>query len=292
MVVKISLSAGAIYFVLTRLDLTQIAGTIRESNGWWLCAALLTYVFSQIVSALRLNALFSTIPLRVPMKANLRLYWLGMFYNFFLPGGVGGDGYKVYFIRKYFLAPVKQVLMAILADRLSGLSVILVYLLGLVYFIEYSFPYQGYLFLAIPMVSAGYFLFLYVLARYLTGAFVKVTLYSLVVQGLQMAAAMLILLSMGAMVKGHTDDYLFLFLLSSIASAVPVTLGGIGARELTFLVGSKYLGTSQEHAVALSLLFYLLSLIGSLPGLLYVIYPHKMMQGIEVKQLEAVESEI
>ena len=199
-----------------------------------------------------------------------------MFYNFFLPGGVGGDGYKVFFVNKYYKTPVKSLLAAIFADRLSGLSVILVYLLALVYYIEYSFPYQGFLFLLIPLVSGGFYLFLYIFGRRLTKAFWQVSGYSLVVQGLQMVTAIFILMSMDAITAEQTHDYLFLFLLSSIASAVPITLGGIGAREMTFAIGSQYLGTNQEYAVALSLLFYLISLLSSLPGIIYTIKPSLM----------------
>ncbi len=273
LILKIAFSAFAIWYVFSKLDLTSVGAAIFQANPGWLVAALLVYVVSQLVSAFRLNTLFGAISLDIPHRSNLRLYWLGMFYNFFLPGGVGGDGYKVFFINKYFKTPVKSLLATIFADRLSGLSVILVYLLALIYYIEYSFPYQGFLFLLIPLVSAGFYLFLYIFGRRLTKVFWQVSLYSLVVQGLQMVAAIFILMSMNAITPEQTHDYLFLFLLSSIASAVPITLGGIGAREMTFAIGSQYLGTNQEHAVALSLLFYLISLASSLPGILYTLKP-------------------
>ena len=273
LILKIAFSAFAIWYVFSKLDLTSVGAAIFQANPGWLVAALLVYVVSQLVSAFRLNTLFGAISLDIPHRSNLRLYWLGMFYNFFLPGGVGGDGYKVFFINKYFMTPVKSLLATIFADRLSGLSVILVYLLALIYYIEYSFPYQGFLFLLIPLVSAGFYLFLYIFGRRLTKVFWQVSLYSLVVQGLQMVAAIFILMSMNAITPEQIHDYLFLFLLSSIASAVPITLGGIGAREMTFAIGSQYLGTNQEHAVALSLLFYLISLASSLPGILYTLKP-------------------
>lgn len=277
LILKITFSALAICYVFSKLDLSAIGTAIFRANPWWLMGALLVYVSSQLVSAFRLSSLFGAMNLHISHKTNIRLYWLGMFYNFFLPGGVGGDGYKVFFINKYFKTPVKSLLAAIFADRLSGLSVILVYLLALVYYIEYSFPYQGFLFLLIPLVSGGYYLFLYIFGRRMTKAFWQVSGYSLAVQGLQMITAIFILMSMDAITAQQTHDYLFLFLLSSIASAVPLTLGGIGAREMTFAIGSQYLGTNQEYAVALSLLFYLISLASSLPGIVYSLKPALML---------------
>ena len=276
LILKITFSALAIGYVFSKLDLSAIGTAIFRANPWWLLGALLVYVASQLVSAFRLSSLFGAMDLNVPHRSNIRLYWLGMFYNFFLPGGVGGDGYKVFFVNKYYKTPVKSLLAAIFADRLSGLSVILVYLLALVNYIDYSFPYQGFLFLLIPLVSGGFYLFLYIFGRRLTKAFWQVSGYSLVVQGLQMVTAIFILMSMDAITAEQTHDYLFLFLLSSIASAVPITLGGIGAREMTFAIGSQYLGTNQEYAVALSLLFYLISLLSSLPGIVYTVKPSLM----------------
>lgn len=270
LVLKIVFSGGAIYYIVSKLDLSQVGGLIAEVNPWYVFYALLLYGLSQILSSFRLNGLFKTIDLNIPNLSNIKLYWLGMFYNFFLPGGVGGDGYKVFYLRKRFKTPVKQLLGAVLADRVSGLSIIMVYILGLVYFIEYDLPYKGWFFLLIPFVSIGFYVFLLIFNKKLTKAFWSVSLWSLVVQGIQMLAVMCLLKGMGAQVDGYWDDYMFLFFLSTIASAVPITLGGIGAREFTFYQGAILLGISQEQAVAVSVLFYLNSLMVSIPGVYYV----------------------
>src|ERR1700761_7528298 len=43
-----------------------------------------------------------------------------MCYNVLLPGGIGGDGYKIYLLHKRYKLPTKKVFWAILFDRLSG----------------------------------------------------------------------------------------------------------------------------------------------------------------------------
>jgi len=270
LILKVVFSAVAIYYIVSKLDLKEVGQLISTANLWYVFWAMLIYGLSQILSSLRLNELFNAIQLKMPPIANLKLYWLGMFYNFFLPGGVGGDGYKVFYLHKRFKTPVKQLLGAVLADRVSGLSIILVYILGLVYFINYDLPYQGWFFLLIPFVSLGFYLFLRIFNKKLTKAFVAVTLWSLVVQGVQMLAVLCLLKALGGQTKGHWDDYMFLFFLSTIASAIPITLGGIGAREVTFFKGALLLGVNQEIAVAVSVLFYLNSLLVSTPGLYYV----------------------
>jgi uncharacterized membrane protein YbhN (UPF0104 family) len=278
LVLKIAFSGAALYFVASKTDLHSLWLTINKSNGWLLLLAVGIYVASQIVSAFRLDTLFKCLPLRIGTLNNIKLYWLGLFYNIFLPGGVGGDGFKVYLINKYRHTPVRKLVGVVLSDRVSGLSVILVYLLGLVHFINYQLPYQGWLWALIPTVGLVYYLFLYLFNRSLTPSYWKVAAWSFIVQGLQVLTAILIIEAIGAGVIGHRDDFIFLFLLSAITASVPITLGGIGARELTLLTGAEMLGLDQNHAVALSLIFYVISVVVALPGLIYTFAPAPLVQ--------------
>ncbi|WP_282036889.1 lysylphosphatidylglycerol synthase transmembrane domain-containing protein [Saccharicrinis aurantiacus] len=287
LIAKITLSVGALYYVFSKVDLAQTLGAISGINPFYLVIAIIVFAASQVCSAFRLNVFYKYIPVSIPQITNIRLFWLGMFYNLFLPGGVGGDGYKVYLINKYYRTPVKRLIGTIFADRLSGLVVILMYLCALVFFIEYDFtavagdfeganwfneflvlisPFFKWFIIFIPFLAIGYYLYLRVVSSHLKGGTIQVLVLSIIIQGLQMLSALIILMSMGTEIAGHAEDYLFLFLLSSIMSAIPISLGGLGLREVTFMIGSKYLGLNQDHAVALSIIFYSLSLFVSLFG--------------------------
>jgi uncharacterized membrane protein YbhN (UPF0104 family) len=273
-ILKLVISGAAIAFVVTKIDMAETWQKITSVDWRYLLGALVIYTLSQILSAMRLNTLFVTLPLTLGSLMNIRLYWLGMFYNFFLPGGIGGDGYKVYYLKKHYRQSVKDLVRVILDDRLSGLAVILVYLLlftslGLD---ELPLPYREFYWVLVPFVLLGYYLFLYLTCKESTAVYFKVILYSFVVQGLQMAAASLILVSLAGW-NASILNYMFLFLASSIASAIPVTLGGIGAREMAFMLGSSYLGTSEAIALSLCVLFYLTSLVSAIPGLSFVVRP-------------------
>ncbi len=280
LILKVLFSGAAIYYVVNNIDLQQVWIYIKESNTLYLFLAMLFYVFAVLLGTYRLNTIFAALPLKIGNWSNIKLYWMGLFYNFFLPGGVGGDGYKVFLLNKYYKVKVKKLLSAVFAERVSGLSVILVYILALVYFVDYTIPYQGWYFVLIPGVSIGYYIFLWIINKSLTKVFWKVTLWSLIIQGIQMLVVISILKAMGTVVNGHWGDYLFLFFLSTIAGAIPITLGGIGAREMAYAWGATYLiGVNQNQAVALSLIFYFLSLVSSLPGLFYSIYPRRIFKG-------------
>lgn len=272
--IKLVISGVAIAFVVSKIDLQQTWQQMLSVEWQFLLGALIVYSLSQMLSAMRLNTLFATLPLPLGTFMNMRLYWLGMFYNFFLPGGIGGDGYKVYYLKKHYRQSVKDLVRIIFDDRLSGLVIIVVYLLLFVSLglDELPLPYREYYWILIPIVLVAYYVFLYLTGKESTSAFAKVLSYSFVVQGLQMTAASLILVSLAGW-NASILNYMFLFLISSIASAIPITMGGVGARELAFILGSDYLGTSEPIALSLCVLFYLTSLVSSIPGLLFVIKP-------------------
>ncbi|MEP0712640.1 MAG: lysylphosphatidylglycerol synthase domain-containing protein, partial [Algoriphagus sp.] len=54
--------------------------------------------------------------------------------------------------------------------------------------------------------------------------------------------------------------------LSSIVAVLPLTIGGVGARELVFVYAHTYAGIDEATAVAFSLIFFLITAMVSLTG--------------------------
>jgi len=281
LIAKIIISVGVFWYITTKIDLSEIGAAISKANLGILVVSLLIYMASQVASSFRLNILFRLIPVHLSEITNLKLYWLGLFYNLFLPGGVGGDGFKIYLMNHYLKVPVKKLLGAVFVDRLSGLTIIMTYLLVLLYFIDYAIPYKSWVLLILPLPLLG----LYVLLRWFfppfRKAFTRISLWSIMVQGIQMLATLSILYALGIEDIGRYDDYLFLFFLSSIMASVPITLGGIGAREFTFLMGAEYLNLRADIAIALSLLFFLVSVVSALPGFWYTLKPRRILMSVK-----------
>ncbi|MDO4461109.1 MAG: lysylphosphatidylglycerol synthase transmembrane domain-containing protein [Bacteroidia bacterium] len=273
-ILKIGVSGAAIYWVLSNVDIYEIFTYVMSADYVYLCMALMAYIISQVISAERINVLYRTIPLKMPFVEVVRLYWLGMFYNFFLPGGVGGDGYKVYYLKKHYECGVKRVVSLLLSDRVSGLVAIVIYILFLTSTLVSDLPIicQDYVWIGIPFAVLGYYAVVYVICRSTLGESWKVLAYSMVIQGLQMFAAMFIALGLGCD-AAHLSNYVFLFFISSIASAIPISIAGIGLREATFAIGSQYLSVDDGLAVALSIVFYFTSLVASMPGITYMLKP-------------------
>jgi uncharacterized protein (TIRG00374 family) len=88
--------------------------------------------------------------------------------------------------------------------------------------------------------------------------------WSIVGQLAQMAAVVCLLLALG--VQDKFLAYQAVFLLSSIVAVLPLTIGGVGARELVVVYAHSYAGIQETEAVAFSLLFFLISAAVSLSG--------------------------
>lgn len=197
---------------------------------------------------------------------------LGMFYNLFLPGGIGGDGYKVYYLKKNFQASTRNMIAAVALDRLSGLAALMIIAAIMLQFLNFQYDQFSWLILLIALPA--YFLGRWLVRRFFVlflSIYHKVIGLSLLVQGIQVLCALALLVAFGQ--KDLLLSYLFLFLLSSLAAAIPFTIGGAGARELTFLYGAQLFGIDIAVAIALSLSFYLITMTVSLSGLYFVIRP-------------------
>jgi uncharacterized membrane protein YbhN (UPF0104 family) len=270
--IKAALTIAALWFVFSKIPLGEVLDSVKEISVWPLIPALLAFILSKYLSALRLWKFFELTGIRVSQGFNLRLYLLGMFYNLFLPGGIGGDGYKIFLLNRRTGVKAPRILWTVLADRASGLLALVIIGLGMYYLTPLKAGiYQNFIWLLIPVALFAAFLALKYLLPDLRPAFWSSNTLSAGVQLAQLLSAWLILKAIGG--TEQMADYLFLFLVSSIVAMLPLTIGGIGSRELTFLLGSGMLGLDTGKAVALSLIFYLISMLVSFSGIYYMLRP-------------------
>ncbi|MFW5780952.1 MAG: lysylphosphatidylglycerol synthase transmembrane domain-containing protein [Bacteroidota bacterium] len=274
--IKVILSFAALYFVYTKIDIKEVINVYRQSNPFFLVIALLFFTISKIIAAYRLNGYLKAIDIFISETANLRLYLLGMFYNLFLPGGIGGDGYKIYLLNRHFNVKARRIFWAIFFDRLNGVLALVILATLFFYFLGGLVMVKWFLWILIPL---GIFVFYYIIRRFFS-YFRKIvmpgTFQSLLVQVSQTLSAFFIMLALG--IDNYHVAYLFIFLLSSIIAMMPVTIGGIGSREIAFLYGAKMLALNTSVSVALSLMFYLITLLVSFFGIFLSFKPEHILK--------------
>ncbi len=269
LLVKIVVTVACFWYISRKIDFAVAFDALQTANWALFILAIVAYVASKLVSAFRLNIYFRNINLRLPEWKNLRLYWLGMFYNLFLPGSISGDAYKVVLLNRWCGAPYKKTSTAVLLDRFSGL-------LGLgVLLCFYGLFVFGPGVMAALLVGGCLFSIatLYLLVRRFFPAFLSgffpTFFWGILVQAIQVGGVYLILSAL--QINTGRQEWLFIFLSASVISVLPLSLGGgLGTRELVFAEGAAFFGLDAHLGVIISLLFYLSSVAGAAGGAYFI----------------------
>ncbi|MGY6650441.1 lysylphosphatidylglycerol synthase transmembrane domain-containing protein [Wenyingzhuangia sp. IMCC45574] len=273
-ILKIGVSVLLFYFVATKIDFLEVFKNIKESNVVLLVLSGVFLLLSQLVSSYRLNVFFHALDYKLSHKSNHILYLIGMFYNFFIPGGIGGDAYKIFVLNKEFNWKVKKLSAAAFVDRFSGLTAIGMLLVVLIIpFVQnigwvnsnvVLYALGVLIFVLVPMLS---FVFVQKLFSAFKGVFFKTLAYSLVVQILQLASIACLVANFD--VVQDMLSYLLVFLVSVVLSIV--SFAGIGVREFIFYQAADLLQYDKDVSVAIGLLFTFLTAIISLGGVIFQI---------------------
>lgn len=270
-VFKVLITLGALYWLYKNFKFDQFKQSLLTANYFYLFLAFISYIISQLIASSRLNSFFKTIDLKLSEIFNIKLYWLGLLFNFFLPGGVGGDAYKVFFLKKKYDISARKLLTAVFFDRLSGLWAMAIFSATLIVFMP-RFAIPNYITIgAVILGTISYLYILFLFFKPYAERFLQTHIKALGVQGFQVLTAILILLALN-----HSDKFsphLLIFLLSSIVAIIPSILGAIGIRDNAAIELASYLGVDAQLAGSLTLIFYFISLITALPGLYLTLRP-------------------
>jgi uncharacterized membrane protein YbhN (UPF0104 family) len=283
-ILKIAVTAALLYWVFSKVDVNKVKFRLLHANYWWMLGALSCVFLSMVVSSWRLLSFFRSIGLNLDAKYNLRLYFLGLFYNFLLPGGIGGDGYKMYLINKTYKTPLKKLFWAVMFDRLSGLWAIGLLTVALIFLIP-----QIDIHITIPLgiFAAGSAIYYFVAYRFFkdyTKYFFAAHAKALLLQSLQLLSVVCVILGQPdfhqAGFHGKFSPYLLSFLISALSSVIPISVGGAGFREAIFMKLSTVFAMNSSLAVFIASSFYLLCLVVALLGIYYVIRPGRLQKGV------------
>lgn len=267
--IKLLVATGILYFVYTKIDLKELKTEVSKISWLSLLFGILFFSLSKVLASFRLTYFIRKTGYVISQLENLQLYALGMFYNLFLPGGIGGDGYKVYYLNKNGEKKTKDSVWPFLLDRASGMFslAVLVLLLGL--FIPQEFiSYQKTILIALILAGSCFtFLFIRLIKKEFLGTFIKTLIWSFLSQLAQVACISIFLFDLNE-TKSHIE-YQLLFLISSLISVIPISPGGLGLRELTYKYGASFFNTQETTGIMLGSLFFVISSLVSLSGIYF-----------------------
>jgi len=296
--VKPLVSIGLYIFIFVYwVDVADLVRQLRATRLEYVLVGILLYCLGQMISAYKWYLLLEPVRLVVSYGRAVAIYFIGMFFNIFLPTIVGGDAVKAIVLSRETGAAGRAT-MSVFMERNVGLLALLTIAAIAVWYA----PPLRLLGLSLPMLVlvllAAYVAANLVLAsprayaavdaivaftplggmrhrasslydglvpyRHHVGLLAIATALSFLFQAIVIGV---VFLNARALGQSFSISALAVFVpLISLASMVPVTVNGLGVREALYVLLFGQLGASRDVAVSLALLYLAVTFVASLPG--------------------------
>lgn len=285
--IKLTVSSTLLYIALSKAGIKEVFSLLKTINPFAFLFASLLYVNAQFFSTIRWKLLLTE---KLGIKKLFSLYMIGAFFNMLLPGIIGGDAIKGLYLYKE-TGKGTSTLASIFMDRYIGFICLLC--IGM-----FSFPF-GYSQLKNSKIIwlLPIFIILFALSSLLIFSFrigkrlqflnnfynyfhfyrrqgrtlLKTSLLSIIIQSSNILAVYVI--TTGLNQKVSFLSYLIFMPLIIFFTTIPVSISGLGVREGVFILFLGSIGIKPDVATAISFLWFLSMITGSLLGFIeYVKY--------------------
>ena len=315
--IKIGISASLLAWIAFQVDWQTLLAHFRGANKLDLVACLVFLMGAYLVNGIRLAAIQRRLNLHIPRALFWGSYYSGLSFNYVLPSGIGGDTVRVLLInRKGY--PAGALIVSALADRFYGL-IGLFGLGGLAILAAPSalpLPVGSGLILGaglILVMAAGLIwfpgLFSHVLNRMGrrlkgrwgqgveggSGKFKKIFAGSgprLSAIGLSLLSHLLVVFSYAVCGRSLLPDMGLCHYLIAVPGVMlilllPISLGGLGLREVSTVGLLVWMGADPQAALAMSLVYLAISWASVAPGIPATVHLGLSMRTIKELQHDA-----
>jgi glycosyltransferase 2 family protein len=285
-----------LYILIYQVDLKNVWAVLSAAHLAPLILGMLLMMVGVVLRAFRWQVLLNALDIRVPLPRLTYLYFFGSLFNLFLPTGMGGDAVKMAKLAQE-TGQVPESIGTTLVERATGLWVLFILSLIALPFSSAFLPPEwvlpiflvtiagvvgGWLVMGTSLLpwlgskvrlpGQEYFMRFYRSVSQLGWrALLMACLISLVFDLLLIWVTYLIAASLDVSLPA---GIFFIFTpLISLSLTLPISLGGLGVREQTYILLFQAVNVPPDTAVAMSLLFYLLTtvLVGLVGGMLFLL---------------------
>ncbi len=295
--IKIIISVALVVFLFAKLGLREIFSQFTTANPWWIFWGIIAFSLSNILGSVQWFFLMRSRGIKLPLAKVVSYYYVGLFFNNFLIGYVGGDAIRIYDISKAS-GSSSDAISTVFFDRLVGF--VMLTTLALIAALAWRNIFQSKtIILIIFLIFVSWVLSFIVLFnerfakkigwvfRFILPAKVNekirevyssinsfkrdkkticlVILISFVIQTLRILVHYFAALSVG--LDAHIK-YFFIFVpVIALLASLPISIGGIGIRESSGVALFSQVNSFQPEAiVAMEFLAYIIGLLSTIPG--------------------------
>ena len=304
---RLIVSVGLMVWLVTMIDWDEAFRIMKEGSPFYFVLAFLAIQITVATSIWKWRMLIQSSEKKLsndqisPTYLG-KLYYIGLFFNNFMLGSVGGDVVRIYYLGKK--TGVATATTSVLFERITAGFALVGIVLVSALFMDQSRPYLISLLILIIIAVALYIIFKVFMKKATvternTSSQSKLSL--LMVKGKQAIIGigdtaknyrnenwqwwgMILLLSFLFQVgMAWINDLLFrsfgievsflhllvIITLISVITMIPVSLNGLGVREASYVLFFQSIGVPEGIALSVSLLFFILVTISSLIGGLF-----------------------
>ncbi len=118
---RFAVAAGALYLAFRGENLRDVGKTLLGVRLSTFTIALLAYMLGQLIFVIRWRMLLKVLSIEIGLLPAANLTFLGLFYNNCLPGSVGGDFLRAWYVTKHTHRRFEAAL-SVFVDRAIGLA--------------------------------------------------------------------------------------------------------------------------------------------------------------------------
>lgn len=303
--VIISLILLVVIFKMTGIEDTF--EKLSNANLWYVPVCVGIYVLGQLVSAFRWKKLAEPMGFKLPLGQYFNFYMIGMYLSLFLPGAIGGDVVKMYYLVKNTALKKRHALLTILAERGFGFMTLIIAITAFTFTPVFDPLNPLFRWVFIAMFCGGGLFVIFLRTQNTDAFFEKFPKISFLSDasvywknnGL-MSASIAVSLVFHAMLtvihiliaKAFGLDVSIPYLIVtytcvSLVSILPISFNGFGVREGSYQYFLMKAGVSGETALAFALYWTLISTLTSMVGGLVMLKGHYKTP--EQQDLAAIE---
>ena len=306
-ILKVAVSLGLIIFLLSRIPPGRLMAVIVEAKPLELLLAVALFFLSGLLGSYQWHLLLRAGGISLPFPKTFRLYFIGLFFNNFLPANVGGDAVKIYHVSRIGNDP-HQVFAITLLDRIIGITGLCLLAVAASVILKGGGHIQNlniYILIFLGCIAPVVAL---TLNRRLSGAvkrlfgmitwwglggrfhavfehlgnfrklrflLVKLTLLAVAVQFMRVLTHVTVGGSLGLDLSWETASSFFVFIpLLGLLMVLPISINGLGLREGMGVVLFTQIGLLEEQALLVEFITYVIMVVVSLVGGIFFLRRH------------------
>ena len=285
-ILKYAISISLIYALFIDYG-KNIVNTFQLINIDYVILIILLSVMQYILSAYRWMYISKYTNLNITFKDSLKFYYISSFMNNILPGGIVGDIFRVYHHaeNKREIMKLGKSFQSVIFERLSGqIMLFIFFIFSLSLYFILNEKYLAFLYVFLPLLVIFFLvkyifrlkLNSYLISRSFGQNFFKVftgeVFWRHTILSFFVVASYILIYIISAKSLGISIDYFAFLVFSPIilfSMTLPVSIGGWGVREFTALLISFLLGLSASASISVAIMYGVLNLICSMPGIYF-----------------------